>query len=113
MTTWAFDAEQRAGRLAVDGGLTIDRVGVVREGLLQGFAQADQLVLDLSRAGEIDVAGLQLLCAADRFAAANGKMLLMAGAGDRFRELVHAVGFVRESSATVGRDTPAFWVGMA
>jgi ABC-type transporter Mla MlaB component len=109
MTTWSFDAEQRAGRLAVEGGLTIDRVGLVREGLLQGFAQADQLVLDLSRAGEVDVAGLQLLHAAHRYAADKGKVLLLRD-GDRFRELAHSVGFARGASGHIGLGAH-FWGG--
>lgn len=106
MTQWTFDAEQQTGSLAIDGGLTIVQVGLLKEELLQGLAQAGQVIVDLAGTRDIDVAGLQLLCAARRQAEADGKTLLLSGAGKPFDELAAAVGFVRGVQCSIGKDQP-------
>jgi anti-anti-sigma regulatory factor len=113
MTNWSYDGEQRAGRLVVEQGLTIAQVCRLRESLLQGFAEADQVVLDIGAVDDVDLAGLQLLCAAHRFAGAHGKELQLAGGGDRILKLVRAAGFIRGTLCNMGRDVPCFWAKLA
>ena len=106
MAHWTFDAETRTGRLAVEQGVTIATVQPVREALLQGFAAADRIVLELGGAAEIDVAGLQLLYAAHRFAVERAKILQLTNIGERFRELASAAGFIHGEEGIIGKDTP-------
>ena len=113
MTNWSCDAEQRAGKLAVVEGLTVAQVCRLQAALLHGLDEADQVALDLGAVSEVDIAGLQLLCAAHRLAVARGKELLLFGVGDRVLELVHTAGFVRGSQCGIGRDVPCFWAKMA
>lgn len=98
MAKWSFDAEIGTGRLAVGQGVTIGTVQSVREALVQGFEAAEQVVLDFEGVGDIDVAGLQLLYAAHRFADDHGKTLRLVNVGERFRELARAAGFVHGPS---------------
>ena len=95
MTKWSYDAQKRTGRLELSGALTIVRAEQVKESLLKGFAAAEQLVCDLAGISEIDIAGLQLLCAAHRYAVAQGKTLLLSGIGTSVDELARQAGFVR------------------
>ena len=113
MTKWSYDQEQRAGRLQGEEGLTIAQVGRIRECLLQGFTEAEQLVLDLTAVVEVDLAGLQLLCSAHRFAVLHDKSLMVTGGNARIRSLVQAAGFVRSTPCTIGKDAPCCWAGMA
>ena len=113
MTKWSYDQEQRVGRLEIGEGLTIVQVGRIRESLLQGFKDAEQLVLDLAAVAEVDLAGLQLLCSAHRFALLHDKELLVTGGNERIRSLVREAGFVRGTLCTIGKDLPCFWAGMA
>lgn len=113
MTNWSYDAKRRTGRLTVEAGLTIAGVRELGEALLRGLEASDQVVLDLGGRDNVDIAGLQLLCAAHRFAVANGKELLLEGMGERPRELARAAGFARGELCSIGRDVPCFWIKMA
>ncbi|MHB8708370.1 MAG: STAS domain-containing protein [Desulfuromonadales bacterium] len=113
MTNWSYDAEQRVGKLVVGQGLTITQVCQLKAELLPGLDEADRVVLDTNAVKDVDIAGLQLLCSAHRFAVAHGKELLLTGAGDRAHELVRAAGFVRGSLCSIGKDASCFWAKMA
>lgn len=113
MTNWSYDEKQRTGRLTVEGGLTVAGIRELSKALLQGLEASDQVVLDLGAVSDVDIAGLQLLCAAHRFAVANGRVLLLVGTGERHRELARAAGFVRGELCSIGRDVPCFWTNMA
>lgn len=58
--------------------LMIQQVAVVKDDLLQAMARQDQLILDCSAVASVDIAGLQLLCAAHQTAVAAGKILRLA-----------------------------------
>lgn len=113
MTNWNYNAEQRAGKLTVEQGMTISQVCMLGKALLQGLDKADQVVLDLGAVHDVDIAGLQLLCAAHRHAVAHGKELHLAGIGEQLRELARAAGFVRGELCSIGRDVPCFWIMVA
>lgn len=113
MTKWSCDAEQRVGKLEIEQGLTVAQVCRLKEVLLHGFDEAGQVSLDVSTVADVDIAGLQLLCATHRLAVARGKELLLTGVGERVLDLVHSAGFVRGSQCGIGRDVPCFWTAMA
>jgi anti-anti-sigma regulatory factor len=113
MTNWSYDAEQQIGKLAVEQGVTISQVCQLKAELLLGLNEAHRVVFDMKAANAVDLAGLQLLCSAHRFAVAHGKELLLTGAGDRTHELVRAAGFIRGSLCNIGKDVPCFWAKMA
>ena len=59
-------------------GLTIANAREVKQALLEGLQGHDALSLEACALAEIDVAGLQLLCATHRFAIARGKQVSFA-----------------------------------
>ena len=75
--------------------LTVANAGEIKQALL-GLVHANQTVqLDASALTEVDVAGLQLLCATHRFATAQGKAVDWAR-GDRagWKQAAATAGFV-------------------
>lgn len=113
MTERVRDEERQSGRLTITGGLTVVQVGGVKELLLQGFAAAEQLTCDLAAVDEVDLAGLQLLCAAHRFAVDHGKTMQLSGIGQPFLRLQRDAGFVRATPCINCKGSRCFWVEMA
>jgi anti-anti-sigma factor len=62
-------------RMALEGELGIFTAAATRERLLDALASATDVEIDLSRITEIDSAGVQLMLAAHKEAAALGKRL--------------------------------------
>ncbi|EGW22885.1 STAS domain-containing protein [Methylobacter tundripaludum] len=71
--------KQQPGRIAITGELTIYTALELKDQLLTGLAEAEELELDLSEVGEIDAAGLQLLVMIKQQAAVSGKALSFTG----------------------------------
>lgn len=109
---WQYHEERRAGTLTVASGLTIAQICPLKEALLRGLDEADQVTLDVGADADIDVAGLQLLCAAHRYARKQGKELSLSGIGERTRELARAAGFAHGVMCGGGNQA-CFWSKMA
>ena len=113
MTQWTFDEEQQAGQLRVDGSATIAQVGQLKELLVQAVDQAHMVLVDLSRVDQVDIAGLQLFCAAHRFACTRGRGIKLSGGGERFLALVRAAGFTHGAWCSAREQIPCLWAEMA
>jgi anti-sigma B factor antagonist len=70
---------QPRGRIVIEDELTIYTALELKEKLLTGLSTTEELELDLSRVGEIDAAGLQLLVMIKKQAAVLGKVLRFTG----------------------------------
>jgi len=68
-----------ASTLAIDGELTIYRAAELRVVLQDAFAQSGDLEIDLAAVTEMDSAGVQLLMAAKKTAAAQQRELRLVG----------------------------------
>ena len=69
------DPAAAAGRLSLDADLTIYNAGETKRQLLDAVRSRKTLELDLSRVGEMDTAGFQLLVLAKREAQRLGRTL--------------------------------------
>ena len=97
MTTWAFDPGNNSGTLSVEGAMTINHIGDLKDRLVEAFASAESVTVDVSLAADIDVAGVQLLCACNRFSSGRGKeMCLRLGENTQFVEFLDEVGFAQD-----------------
>ena len=65
--------------LAIEGELTIYRAAELRQALLDGLREDGDLTIDLSGVTEFDSAGVQLLIAAKKSAAAGARSLRLSG----------------------------------
>ena len=66
--------------LKIEGSMSIYDATAVRVELLACFDNSEDITLDLKRVTDFDTAGLQLLCAARKTAAEEGKRFCVAGA---------------------------------
>lgn len=66
-------------RLGVDDEMTIYTAAALKPALLDPLDKATEVDVDLSRVGECDTAGFQLLVLLKREAAAGGKRVLFTG----------------------------------
>ena len=97
MTSWSFDAKSNSGTLLVEGDMTINHVGDLKDRLVEAFGSAQRVTVDVSSATAIDVAGVQLLCASRRFSIGRGKkMCLRLGENAQFSQFLEEVGFAQD-----------------
>lgn len=109
MTKWSYCDGQQAGQLQVDGAVTVAQVGQLKELLARAVDQAETVLVDLSRVDQVDIAGLQLFCAAQRYAGVRGKTLRLSGGGERCRALVRTAGFVHGAWCNAREKTSCLW----
>jgi len=96
-TEWQYNAGQNSGKLKISGALTILHVAALKAALLEAFAQADRVDVDLAAITEVDVAGLQLLCAGQSFARGRSQQLLLTLADNRLvLDLIGDAGLTHE-----------------
>jgi len=75
-------------RVGVDGNLTIYEAVPRKLALLSALADCRELELDLSRVGEVDSAGLQLLVLVKQEASRQGKRLALVAHSAAVREIL-------------------------
>ena len=93
MRNWSFDDATNIGTLTLQE-LTISHVGEIKNSLLEAFDSAERVTVDVSSTTDVDVAGVQLLCACQRSSTAHGKkMCLRLGDNKRFADFLEEVGF--------------------
>ena len=110
MTSWTFDPENKSGTLLVEGDMTINHIGDLKVCLVEAFASAEQVTVDVTLAKAIDVAGVQLLCACHRFSVGCGKrMCLKLGDNVLFAQFLDEVGFVQDFICSHGDASKCLW----
>jgi len=97
MTSWSYDPDNNSGTLLVEGDMTINHISDLKDRLVEAFESAEQVVVDVSTATAVDVAGVQLLCACHRFSTGRGKkMCLQVGENSEFSQFLDEVGFSQD-----------------
>lgn len=80
-------------QVKLEGELTLARASEIKPLLVDAVAQGGDLDIDVSAITEVDVAGLQLLCATHRCLDRKGRSLNIAGASEAFRAGTARAGF--------------------
>lgn len=105
------DSPEEPGHVTVQvrGALSIPVAGEVHAALVASFARAAQVLLDLEGVEEIDLTGLQLVCAAHRSSRNSGKTFLVKGnQREPIALAASRAGFVRRTGCMNDTDT-CFW----
>ncbi|MCE5242276.1 MAG: STAS domain-containing protein [Syntrophobacteraceae bacterium] len=71
------DSSELSRVLALEGALTVQRIGELKEMISLALSESDEVVLNVENAAEIDLSFLQLLCAAHKSASHRNKHLLL------------------------------------
>lgn len=94
----------------VRGSLSIPIAREVHAALVASFAKARQVRLDLEGVEEIDLTGLQLVCAAHRSSRQSGKIFLVKGSQcPPVEQAATKAGFGRRTGCMTDNDT-CFWI---
>ncbi len=106
MSAFVFEkTDESQGRLALAAELTISTVAELQIALGGALEECRVLTLDGRGVGDIDVAGLQLLCSVHRTAAAHGKEVRIDGLDEGpWPELVNAAGLRRHEACSLSTD---------
>ena len=113
MTEWSFDEHRQVGKLVVSGAVTVAQVGELKGVLIDAIGRAPLVEVDVSRVEQIDIAGLQLLCAAHRLADANGKRFSIIKTGEAVLHLVRSAGFAHALVCDQARHSACLWAKRA
>jgi len=84
-------------QIELPGALTIEAADQVRSALLAALEHGEDVLLQGGGVAEVDVAGLQLLCAAARAASARGRRIGFAARSDALVRAVADAGFGRRA----------------
>jgi anti-anti-sigma factor len=102
---------EKVDRLRVAGELTVIHGGELKETLCEALDRMGQIEVDLSGVTAIDLAGLQLLCAAHASAASRGKSFVLAVPPGRVVErAMTEAGFSRHIGCSRGDSPSCCWV---
>lgn len=98
--------------LKLSGSVTIGEASRFREALLEALGAASELQIDLSGVTEIDLTGLQLLCASHQSAQAAGKQFsAVEGGNPAYLEAVVNAGFQRHVGCARDNSGSCIWIG--
>jgi anti-anti-sigma regulatory factor len=103
--------KQEGSRRAIclRGELCLATAAPVRTALLAALEAHDEVAIDLAATTEVDLGGLQLLCAAHRSFRGRGVALALRGASAEFRRKAEAGGFEPARSVCSVRDDTCLW----
>jgi anti-anti-sigma regulatory factor len=109
----AASADQPGTRVvAIKGCMTIQHGAEIKAALLEAMAGGDTVLLDLNEVTEIDLAGVQFICATHRASMAERKRFLVKKQGNRVIEaVVKAAGVSRSAGCVHGAEQTCAWVG--
>jgi anti-anti-sigma regulatory factor len=98
--------------VVINGDMTIQNAGEIRTVLLEAFSQGEGVCLGMGKVTEVDLAGLQLLCAAHRTALRDKKHFSISGIDNEAIEcLIRDAGFLRHTGCAEDVDKTCVWTG--
>jgi anti-anti-sigma factor len=98
--------------VVVSGELTIQNAEEIRNALLQAFSNGERLILEMEKVTAVDLAGLQLMCAAHRSSMADKKHFSVSGIyNEAIKSVIMAAGFPRRSGCVEDIDDTCVWTG--
>ena len=96
----------------IDGEMTILNAGEIRNSLLEAFSNGAGLCLDMGKVTEVDLAGLQLLCAAHRTSMTEKKHFSVSGVdNEAMKSVIRDAGFLRHTGCTQDVNKTCVWTG--
>ncbi len=99
------------GVMRLEGELTIQYAGRLKEMLLKALGEVKGLSLDLEGVTEADVACLQVLCAAHKtFLASNKELKTIGRIGASFERAVNDSGYRRRTGCHADSGRNCLWV---
>lgn len=95
-------------RITISGEITVENCSELRERLASEFKRAKGLEIDCQNVTAVDVAGIQVLCAAHKTAEKKGKSIMVRGLSNYMDEFVTSSGFCHTKGCTK-EHSDCFW----
>jgi len=98
--------------ITINGNMTIQHADEIKKVLLEALAGNDRLQLELEGISEVDLTGLQLICAAHRSAIKLGKRFLVNfSVNEPIKTIVQDAGFIRHIGCSIDISKTCVWTG--
>jgi anti-anti-sigma regulatory factor len=98
--------------VVVNGEMTIQNAGEIRNVLLGAFSDGEGLCLEMGKVTEIDLAGLQLLCAAHKTSMTDKKPFSVSGIDcEAIKTVIRDAGFLRHIGCAQDINKTCIWTG--
>jgi len=96
----------------IGGEMTIRNAGEIRNALLVAFSEGEGVCLEMGKVTEVDLAGLQLLCAAHRTSMKDKKHFSISGIdNEAFKCIIQDAGFLRHTGCADDVNKTCVWTG--
>jgi anti-anti-sigma regulatory factor len=98
--------------VVVSGEMTIQNSGDLRNALLEAFSAGEGVCLEMGKVTEVDLAGLQLLCAAHRTSITDQKHFSISGIdNEAIQSVILDAGFPRRTGCSKDIGKTCVWTG--
>lgn len=98
--------------VVVNGEMTIQNAGEIRNALLNAFSEGEGVCLEMGKVTGVDLAGLQLLCAAHRSSITDKKQFSISGIdNDAIKCVIQDAGFLRHTGCAEDVEKTCVWTG--
>jgi anti-anti-sigma regulatory factor len=98
--------------VVISGEMAIQNAGEIRTVLLEAFSQGEGVCLELGKVTGVDLAGLQLLCAAHRTSMTDKKHFSISGIDtEAIRSVIRDAGFPRHTGCAEDVNKTCIWTG--
>ncbi len=109
MTEFRVRKNKNEQVLSISGDLTIQSAAKFKEACQKAINRSNQIVFRLKQVTDCDLAGLQILCAAFKTAAAQKKKLILQDEPECLLNLIKDTGYSRESACIVKNGKNCLW----
>lgn len=110
---WTLEQEGEQGaRLRLGGQLSVECGGELHQALQQAVTTTGAITIEIAEDTVMDLAALQLLCAAHKGLTGDGRRMAIAKpVPDSFKRLVAAAGLLRQHGCQAQPGESCFWLG--
>ena len=114
MVNFAIGYTGSVGVLTVNGAMTLQQIDKMKAALMKLISGSEHVVVNLEDVTDIDMACLQLLCAAHRTSTALNKNFTITGnRPEIFKNMVNEAGFPRKMGCVMDNADSCLWVERA
>jgi len=111
MTTTTPQEAPTVRAIALCGAMTIHHAGEIWTSIKEALAEADEVRMDMAQVKEIDLVGLQLLCAAHQSSVANNRHFRLDGScAASVKATIQDSGFERHVGCERDVDHSCIWI---
>ena len=98
--------------IVINGEMTIQNAVEIRNALLDTFSEGNNLQLDMKGVTDVDLTGLQVICAAHISSIKIGKnFTLVINGNEPIMKIVHDAGFLRHTGCSLDLSNTCVWTG--